>query len=284
MLSLEISKLIKIFEGKKIKEPQRYTPSFHLYYIARQLGTSALEGVFAAPTSLYHLGVGKTVYCLKTALYVYDKKWDIAKKYIVFMPQDFLTRFEDAIDNRYRIPLLIWDDAGFWIGRQRWQTKFVKAVREFMNVIRTHLVYLMINAPRYTEVARGIREQLTFVSFISFQRYFSDLEKRTSKAVMYHASDVERVYGRKKGGMPISEYIFRVYFPYYSDYEEMRGKYVQIGKERAQEALKEIAEEAAEEMNEVRKKFEPDAKLDNIVDEDELLEKLEEEADEYEEG
>jgi len=279
----EFEKLLMQARDRTIERFRKYTPSFYLNVLAHRYETSVLEGIFADPHAFFTLGIGKTVYCLKTLLVVYKENWNVAKNYIVFMPQDFLARFEDAIDKRYRIPLLIWDDAGFWIGRQRWQNKFVRAVREFMNVIRTHLVHLMINAPRYTEIARGIREQLNYASFVRLRDYSSDIMKRRSMLHMYRAVDADRITARRDKPTPLTEYIFRVYFPYYDDYRSMREKYVEIGMKRAQEALKAIAEEAAEELKEIAGKVEVNAKLDHMIDEEDLEEEdLEEVLDEYE--
>jgi len=270
--------LIRRLESKKpeISKMRRLPPSYYLYRGADYMGTSAAEGVFASPYALYHLGIGKTVYCLKTAYYVYKKNWNIARNYIVFMPHNFLKLFEDAIDKKYRIPLIIWDDAGFWIGAQRWQSKFVRAVREFMNVIRTHLIYLMITAPRYHEVARGIREQLAFINFVKIHVYSENVKERRSVAQLFAARDAENIYSKKTRPTPLYEYHFNQYFEFYNDYRELREKYVQIGKQRAEEALKEIAEEAAQELKEIASKFDEKAKLDRIV-EPEDLEDIEEE-------
>jgi len=282
-LSNEFINVIEAVLGKRVRQAKSFTPSFYLFLIAHELDTALLEGVFAKPHSMFTLGVGKSVYCLKTAYYVYKKNWNTTKQYIVFMPQDFLARFEDAIDNKYRIPIIIWDDAGFWIGRQRWQSKFVRAIREFMNVIRTHIVYLMINAPRITELARGVREQLNFVSFIRLFNYTSDIYKRASLAELYEAVDADYVVSRKIKPSPLSEFVFKTYFEQYNDYKEMREKYVEIGKTRAEEALKEIADEAARELREVAGKAEPNARLDSVVDEEEVVEEIEEVLNEEEE-
>jgi len=277
-LEEEFINLIKKVTGGNILSWGK-PPSFYLNVLAHKLDTSVLEGAFADPNAFFTLGIGKSVYCLKTLLYVHNKNWNIAKQYIVFLPQDFLRRFEDAIDKRYRIPLLIWDDAGFWIGRQRWQNKFVRAVREFMNVIRTHMVHLMINAPRLTEIARGIREQLNYASAIRLYTYTEDVMKRQSKLWMYRAIDAERITARRNKPSPLTEYFFKVYFQYYNEYKELREMYVEIGRKRAEAALKAIAEEAAEELKEIAQKAEPNKKLDHMIDEDELEERLEEEDD-----
>jgi len=273
-LSTEFISMIEMLIGKRITRVRNYTPSFYLFILADKLNVSILDGVFANSKAIYHLGVGKSVYCLKTLLRIYGK-WDVAKRYVVFMPQEFLSVFEDAIDNKYRIPALLWDDAGFWIGKQSWQTKFTKAVREFMNVIRTHLTYLMITAPRFGELARGIREQLDYASFVQPYNYEQDIMKRKSLIRLYHGADADYIYSRKYKPEPLAEYVFKTYFEYYNEYKEIRDKYVEIGKTKMESALREISEQAAQELNEIKKKVEPGARLDSIVDSDGLLEQLE---------
>ena len=198
---------------------------------------SYLEGVFASPWSYSTLGVGKTVYCLKVATAVYGD-WDIAKQYIVFLPQDFLAVFDKAVKEGKTIKLIVWDDAGIWIGRMRWLDKYVKTIREFLNAIRTHCYHIMFTAPSYHELVRGIREQLNLYTFISLK---SENPPR-SKAVYVFRSVLDR-YLKKKiiDGLYFS--IFSRYFKYYSEYEGMRRKYVEIGLTRMKNALEEIIRE-----------------------------------------
>jgi hypothetical protein len=188
----EFSRLVEALGIKEFKRP----PSYYVYLLAEKKNLSIVEGVFAEPLAIFEMGVGKSVYCLKTLYNIYNKNWDIAKRYIVFTPQDFLKIIDDAIQKNYRIPALVWDDAGFWVGRQRWQNKFVIAVREFLNVIRTHIVLLMINAPSFYELARGIRERLRFVTFIRVYSYRDDVMKMRSLAKLYHIHQVEAIAKR----------------------------------------------------------------------------------------
>ncbi|HID41641.1 MAG TPA: hypothetical protein EYP33_05750, partial [Pyrodictium sp.] len=116
------------------KRRRTYPPSVDLVKDALELNTAFLEAVIAAPRVVFKLGIGKSVYALKTLYFVYND-WEKAKKYIVFMPQEFLALFKEAVDKDKRIPMIVWDDAGFLVGRQRWNSRFVVAVREHLNVV-----------------------------------------------------------------------------------------------------------------------------------------------------
>jgi hypothetical protein len=187
------------------------------------------------------------------------------------MPQHFLSLFEDAIDKNYRIPAILWDDASFWIGKMRWQSELVKTVKEFLGVVRTHCAYIIFTSPKFTDIARGIREELNFACII--RRLFtheSDPRKSQSIANYYTYEDLEKLYHREKNPAPFVTYYFYLYFEHYPEYEEMRNQYIKVGKERMKERLKEISEEAKEEMREILKKYDPRRKLDNLVEPEEI--------------
>jgi len=275
VFSEEVLELLKTVLDVKTLKLKRL-PSFYLFLATYKLGLTQLEGVFASNRTLYHLGVGKSVYALKVMTYVYRDNWNVVQDHIVFLPHDFLRVFEKAIDGNYRIPILLWDDAGFWLGKQRWQSAFVRNVREFLNLIRTHVCYIFFTAPKINELARGIREQLNYVNYITLFNYSLDITKRQSKSLIYHGEDALLVYARNKTKPnPISEYIFKVYYPYYDKYEEIRKMYVKVGDIRAREEFKKVSERALIEMQELMKKAEVNKKVDNVIDESEVKDMVE---------
>jgi hypothetical protein len=156
----------------------------------------------------------------------------------------------------------------------------VKTVKEFLGVIRTHCAYLVFTAPKYTDIARGIREDLNFGAIVRFAVYTEDIKKAKSVASYYTFEDLELLYHRSKNPAPFAVHYFKLYFEYYPDYEQLRKDYVRIGKERMRERLKEIAERASEEMKEIMKKYDPRRKPDNLIEpeeieyEDEVIEEL----------
>ena len=280
----EFENLMKLVLGKDEIGRWVFPPSIVFVKAALKFNTSYLDGAFGTKRTLTQLGIGKSVYGLKTLYNVYHKNWNRAKKYIVFMPQHFLSLFEDAIDNNARIPAILWDDAAFWIGRMRWQSELVKVVKEFLGVVRTHCAYIIFTAPKFTDLARGIREELNFAAAIRrIFTYQNDPRKSVSKAEYYSYDDLERIYHRDKRPAPFAVYKFLLYFEHYPEYEIMRREYVAIGKERMKEKLKEIAKEAKEEMQEIMKKYDPKKKPDDMIEPDEIeydeIEELEEEYD-----
>jgi len=276
MFSDEVLELLRTVLGKETLRTKRL-PSFYLFLATYKLGLSQFEGVFASNRTLYHLGVGKSVYALKVMTYTYRDNWNIVKDHIVFLPQHFLSVFEKAIDGNYRIPILLWDDAGFWLGKQRWQSVFVRAIREFLNVVRTHVCYIFFTAPKINELARGIREQLNYVNFIHLQNYSLDITKRLSKSLLYHGEDAPLVYSTNKTKPnPISEYLFKVYYPYYEYYDEIRKTYVKIGDLRAREEFKAISEEATKEMMEIMSKVDKNRRVEDTLGEEDIEDMMEE--------
>ena len=252
-----------------------YPPTALVTKMALDLNTAFLEAVVSAPRVMFTLGIGKSVYGLKTLYYVYDKNWNIAKQYIVFMPQEFLRIFERAVDENARIPIIVWDDAGHWVGRQRWQNKFVVAVREFLNVIRTHIAVILFTAPRFGELAKGIRDNLNMTGLVRLVVYDKDPRKRRSRYQSY-LQPGDELFSRRRLPTPVFEWTYSNYFKYYMEYEEKRKQYVEIGLKRTKEALKEIAEQAAVELEEIAKKYEPSRKPEPAkeLDLDEIAESI----------
>jgi len=214
-----------------------YRPlSYIINEYAVRTGKSFLEGVFASPWSFQTLGIGKSVYALKLGMKIY-KSWDVVKQHIVFMPQDFLAIFDRAIKDGRPVRLIIWDDAGVWIGRMRWLDKYVKTVKEFLNAIRTHCHHIVFTAPSSSEIVRGVRDQLNIFTFISS---YSENPPQ-SKAVYVFKPDLD-LYMKKRVG-EVMEYLFIRHFEYYPEYEVMRRKYVEIGLTRMRTALEEVMKE-----------------------------------------
>jgi len=216
---------------------ERVPLSAALNEYAVRTGKSFLEGVFASPWTFQTLGIGKTVYSLKVATRVYGS-WDVAKQYVVFMPQDFLAVFDRAVKEGRTVRLIVWDDAGVWIGRMRWLDKYVKAVKEFLNAIRTHCHHIIFTAPAAGELVRGVREQLNLYTFIT---PYSESPPRSEAA--YVLKPFLDHYLKRKAVDHMAYYIFTRHFEHYPEYEQMRRKYVEIGLARMRVALEEIVKE-----------------------------------------
>lgn len=250
------------------------TPTTWLIIDAIKYDAAFLEAIVAAQRTVFKLGIGKTVYALKTLSKIYGSTWSMVKDYIVFMPQEFLSILERLIDRNERIPAMLWDDAGFWLGRQRWMNKFVIAVREHLNVIRTHIVCIMFTAPKFKELAKGIRDNVDTITMVRLHVPNEDPRKRISYARCYYGLDEDSLFWRRERPSPWAEYYFTVYWKDYPLYLEKRKQYVEIGYTKLKSKLKEIAEEAVEEFKQIVSKHDAPRKKDDIIDVEELAEHI----------
>jgi len=234
--------------------------------------SNVLTGVFADPNNLHKRGIGKSVYSIKIIMQVYNvKDWPKIREYIVFTPEDFVKILDKLINENIRLPLLVWDDAGFWLNKQRWMNKFVIAVRENMNVIRSYMTSIIFTSPTYVELARGIRDHLDLAVLIRLKNYDPDPQKRYSRGRGYkHSEDL--FFTNKKRPEPIFEDMFKLWLPdrIFWPYDEFRKEYVKIGLQRMKQRIHEIVEE----LNEVSSQAEPNKKVDKYEVEEEFIEEL----------
>lgn len=235
-------------------EPGRRPFSYYANVIARRTGYTVIEGVFSSPFSFFRLGIGKSVYALKTMMYVY-RNWGEVKRNIFFDPIDLVRYLDRAVDRGERIPIVLWDDAGFWLNAQAGQTRIARAMRKFMNVIRLCTAHLVITAPSHTEVVRGVRNQLNLVHLITPYVFFENPRKQLSRAYTFFGYDHLNQFLRRSVGATLI-YTFRVWFRYYPEYEELRKSISKIG-------ARITIEEVEREINEISKKAEG-ARLEDV--------------------
>ncbi|ALL00134.1 hypothetical protein Pyrde_0084 [Pyrodictium delaneyi] len=240
-----------------------------------------LWGIFAYPNAIFKRGIGKSVLAIKLLLGVY-RDWDTAKKYIFYSPTEFVRVFKELVDHHKRIPLAIWDDAGAWLFRGRYKSKFVMAVVEHLEVIRTHVSTMIFTATSYGKLAKGIRESLSLVDLVSVEnvkprrdipecrrlieanrgKTYRELAEAHEKCFVkisktrgyiVDSEDFEWLFYRRKMPEPLWEYRFMAVLPdeIYLDYKRMRDKYVEAGTKKIQKELEELAEKAAEELEEI---------------------------------
>lgn len=197
-------------------------------------GSNLLVAVVADPRSIHKRGIGKSVYALRILIDVYKTwRWDVLKNYIVFMPQDFLRLLDRIIETGERLPLIVWDDAGFWLNKQRWMNKFVVAVRENLNVIRTAVTAIIFTAPTWNELARGIRDHIDILVLVTRNNNESSIAKGYKV--------VQGVFEEYRRETIFTDY-FHIMLPneIYQPYDRMRRSYVRIGLERMKKNLSKI--------------------------------------------
>jgi hypothetical protein len=101
---------------------------------------------------------GKTAYAMKTLAQV-QQTWnpDILKKYIVFKPEDFITKVKRLREKKEKQSLLIWEDAGVWLNCMKWNDPLVIAISKYLDVSGTDWGGIMFTTPLPGHVIRRIR-------------------------------------------------------------------------------------------------------------------------------
>lgn len=199
-----------------------------------------VNAVTASPFALYKRGIGKSVYCLKALEKIYENRED-ALNHVVFLPREFLSLLKRAIDNNKRILLLVWDDAGVWVGASRFTSNFVKAIRECLNVIRTHVAVLTFTTPAERELARGIRSNLDTLHIVNLDK-FSKNPKHVWSRVSFYQHALYSANKKKYRFMPepLLKWRFKNWLDWYDEYSKLRESYLRESFIKAKQALLEI--------------------------------------------
>jgi len=106
------------------------------------------------------MGIGKTSYALHVAAQVYGS-WDKALDCLFFKPQDAIRVMRKALDSGKRIPVLIMDDAGFWLGKLTWWERQKVMFMDFYNLIRTVCAGIIFTSPT-DELPKIMRKKMYF--------------------------------------------------------------------------------------------------------------------------
>jgi len=214
-----------------------------------------VNAVTASPFALYKRGIGKSVYCLKALEKIYDNRED-ALNHVVFLPREFLSLLKRAIDNNKRILLLVWDDAGVWVGASRFTSNFVKAIRECLNVIRTHVAVLTFTTPSERELARGIRVNLDTLHIINLDKWSKNPRNVWSRVSFYqHALYLASRKKYRFSPEPLLRWRFKNWLDWYSEYDKIREGYLRRSFIKAKEALLEIEGKERKKLEEELKAY-----------------------------
>ncbi len=91
-------------------------------------------------------GIGKTSYALHVARQVYGN-WRKALNHLFFNPKEAIEYLDKALDRSERIPLIIMDDAGLWLGKSQWWKREKVEFAEFFDIIRTVCSSIIFTTP-----------------------------------------------------------------------------------------------------------------------------------------
>lgn len=85
--------------------------------------------------------------------------YEAIKKNIVFLPKEFLAKVTDLPEGR-KDPVLIWDDAGFWLYALDWYEPFVKAVNKYIQLAGRQFASLIFTTPSQGLISSKVLEAI----------------------------------------------------------------------------------------------------------------------------
>jgi hypothetical protein len=98
-------------------------------------------------------GIGKTSYALHVAHQVYGD-WRKALNSLFFNPKEAIEYLDKALSRNERIPLIIMDDAGLWLGKSQWWKREKIEFAEFFDIIRTVCSSVVFTTPSDNLISR----------------------------------------------------------------------------------------------------------------------------------
>ena len=98
-------------------------------------------------------GIGKTSYALHVAKEVYGD-WSSALDCLFFDPSLAIDHLDKALNRGERIPLIIMDDAGLWLGKSQWWKREKIEFAEFFDIIRTVCSAVIFTTPADNLISR----------------------------------------------------------------------------------------------------------------------------------
>ncbi|ACZ35793.1 DnaA-like protein [Betafusellovirus yellowstonense] len=186
-------------------------------------------------------GSGKTTYALKVARDVFwklnnlenkDDAWDYVRNAYFFELPNALDKIQDAIDNDYRIPLIIFDDAGIWMSKYVWYEDYMKVFYKIYALIRTRVSAVIFTTPSPEDIAFYLREK----GWYQIRVTMVNRNKMIARATLY-AKD----FGRNTSGEIVTQVktkaldFFKVQIP-----DNIYKEYMQRRKETERKLLEEL--------------------------------------------
>jgi len=85
--------------------------------------------------------------------------YERVKKNVVFLPREFLDRVV-GLERGIKEPLLIWDDAGFWLYALDWYEPFVKAVNKYIQLAGRQFACLIFTTPSASLISSKVLDAM----------------------------------------------------------------------------------------------------------------------------
>ena len=182
-----------------------YTP---VYVYSSVVNTGLFIGVFSHPAGV-RLGSGKSVFCLKRLLKVYGS-WSEARKYVVFTAEELLQLARGG-----GVRAVLWDDVGVW------SHHCPKGFRGYLPEVRERVGRLYLTASGPSALPSWLRRELDYYVYIYRPHPFlgPTLPPGTARAYVLRGE-------LRKYAEPEAVITFRLHFPFYREYGQMREEYV----------------------------------------------------------
>lgn len=254
------------------------------YYFDKFIGVT-VEGVQR---------VGKTSYSCKSLAqasgeWIMDKStgelhcvksnFEEVKKWLVFLPKEFLGLVFDYADEKQRA--VIWDDAGFWLFALDWYEPFVKAVSRYSQLCGTQFAALILTTPDKRLISQKVLDALPRMKVCEIVEAGKDTYK--------HRPRIARVYEKwnwadgKRGGVKkkwidkfnamLPDDFYDWYFPKRKSYLEEGKKILQREVMRLDIKTKGTRKEEEEIMETVHRVVGDDSRLKEVSEVLSMLEK-----------
>lgn len=184
-----------------------------------------------------NLRMGKSAYAMKVLGQVYDYikgrplSIDLIDRYLGWSPSEVIN---DWMEIKKRIPMYIWDDAGYWLFSMMWHDPILIAIQKYMNVIGTDMNTLVLTTPDPTWILSKVVNMPGTIRVKIIKRYSShlnapsDLYARQARGYKpYRSPDL-----KKTGVNRILTDDFSCHIPdeIYAFYQPKREHYAQMAK------------------------------------------------------
>lgn len=185
------------------------------------------------------LRIGKSAYAMKVLGQVYEYYFgrplspDLVQDFMGFHPADVVDRW---IKIKKRIPMYVWDDAGYWLYSMDWNDPLLRAIQKYINVIGTDMNCLMLTTPDPTWILSKLLNMPGTLRGKIMKRDGSSI--RDDKAKMYarlcRGYKPYRAPDLKKTGVNVKwedDYSCLIPQDVYDYYQPMRRGYTDLAKQ-----------------------------------------------------
>lgn len=118
--------------------------------LARLIASSYLKDDFLLVIIYGNLRMGKSAYAMKVMGQVYDYlrgrplSIDLIDEYLAWHPTEVIEKWSSITK---RIPMFIWDDAGYWLFTMNWHDPLMIEIQKYFNVVGTDMNTLVLTTP-----------------------------------------------------------------------------------------------------------------------------------------